>query len=511
MAGAEHRRRGREEQHGERDRGRRMERWRGQVGGRRSPAHVNWGDGHVLGAMDPAPLQAIVDSLGWVADRLLDPARRQLDRDEVSLVVSLEAARLRGLVVRGWGSRLGGALPYTAVSELVHAVEVLVGQRVADRSVSFRTNLVTPLPWAVAVPFEVALDLVCESVEDGLRAARSGAVTLSVEYDLRERVLRMLVADSRAIETGGRRSVMDNSVSVNLAERIDRLGGALSVERSPGRGCVRVLTLPAEPIGTVMRDAETGGYLPRLRAIPRTATRRSVRRIQSKRPRWALIVEPNVVARMNIVRLVRANGFAAIGLSTAAPVPAFVAERAADLLIVDLEDNALHSSSWWGELERSRFQGAIIGTTAHTGPVSPELGRRIHPVLRKPIVRSELESAIRRSDRAVIRSASQSESPSRVADGEMASLVGQYLTELPHVVQAIASARERGEIGAVRDDLHRLRAAALFGYPAVSDLARTIERDIAESRSADFESHLSALARLVNTLATLPRSGPQVK
>jgi len=352
-------------------------------------------------------------------------------------------------------------------------------------------------------------------------ACRRGIVTVSLEYATDEGCLTIVVADSRRVPRRPRSFARAAPGEDDLTVALRRLGGELRLERGEVSGFVQSLVLPVKPLDSFLVTCSDVGRLPKL-VLPERSQQRLAATCQgvsanSHQTVWALIVEPSGVTRMNIGRILGLRGLAAAGFPSGEVVLRFMREHSVSLLVVDLEDAALRSPEWWQALERGRFRGPIIGLTAHADDVPGALKERIAQIVRKPIEREALDGALDRvgaapqSRREMRRPGSTSGTGTSANDGELNHLIREYAARLPDLVHGIDRAISQGELAAARAELHRLKAAALFGYPEVSNLARSLERDLLQARSAEFEAHLRALTRIVEDLVRatdLPRLPP---
>lgn len=464
-------------------------------------------------------MMVALDSMTGVADQLLNRSERYLDQEYLSSVLALEVERIRGLVKRGGMEppRGGdGSRPLTVVGELLHAIEVLGGRRAGEAGPVFRTHFVAPMPWAFRLPFREIFDLCCTAVEGAMRADRCGIVTFSLDYVVAEERLHIIVADSRRIRRTARRMKVVAPSSPDLMSVAKRLGGEVRCEQGELRGFIQSIAVPAAPLDAVVVTANDIGRLPKLVSSERQRRRRALIRhgLKERLPDvgWALVIEPNGIVRMNLERLLRSRGYNTAAFADGRLVPQFVQGNRVALLLIDVEDRGVLTAEWWNELIKGGFQGATIGLAAHRHDIPGGLRQRFAHVVSKPIERDALEAALELAD--PIMSLRQPErrrgsigAGGSAVEGDLESLVREYAVRLPGVVHGIGHAVSRGELAAVRTELHRLKAAALFGYPEVSALARSLERDLAEARSAEFQAHLRALNQLVGQLGRPPSAG----
>jgi len=355
------------------------------------------------------------------------------------------------------------------------------------------------------------------------RESAEGPSPLSVRFAVRDTGIgvspgsrpRLFQAFSQADSTTTRRY---GGTGLGLAisrELVELMGGVLDFTSQPGRGSTFWFTVPFEPAR------------PESSSRPPAEARGAVGAVRSGLP--VLVVEDHALNREVVIRMLERLGYAAEVAVNGREAVELVQRRSLHAILMDCHMPEMDGYTAAREIRRLESNGRripIIALTANAvaGDRAEALAAGMDEHLVKPVTLEALGAVLRRcsgsaaaGERAVPERAgvAPADKERNVLDREAVDRLGRlgrggdpgfvermidlFLEETPGRLEAIDSALDREDLGAVRDTAHTLKGAAgNVGARAV--VARSAELESA-ARAGDLGRARSLSARLAGDLA----------
>lgn len=368
--------------------------------------------------------------------------------------------------------------------EAVRDIAEMMKQRASERGLVFEQEFLYPLPVQIVTDKVRLKQILLNLVSNAIKFTESGFVRMRAWVDTVEEKMSFEVQDSgRGISEAEIARIFEPFYQGDLPEEyrskgsglglaISRrlaalLGGGLELTSVEGRGTTCRVTVATGRVGLVpfvhddswMKDSNE-------LSVHEEASPSLVGRV--------LLMEDNRDTQRLISYLVEKTG-AEIAVAENGRIGAsMAAEGAFDLVIADMHMPEMNGLEAIRSIRDRGLRMPIVALSADA--IKDRLQRCLElgcdDYFVKPFERAKLYALLKR----YLRPGGAAKSVSKAADAEeLEDIQREYADALPGRISAVRQCLLEGDLKQAREMAHKLASAALFGFPAVGDIARKLQ------------------------------------
>jgi signal transduction histidine kinase/CheY-like chemotaxis protein len=406
----------------------------------------------------------------------------------------------------------------TSPSQIIVEVASLMRVRAVEKKLAFDIEYVGAIPETIQSDPTRLRQILLNFVGNAIKFTDKGGVRILVRSDAPEtpdprltievsdkgigmtpQALQTLFTAFTQADASTTRRFGGSGLGLVISKRLaELLGGAITVESSPGQGSLFRLAVPTGPLAGVsmVEGRVEGGIADMPRAVrPVPSLPSSCRVLVAEDGHDNQVLITTFLVKAGATVKVVANGQLAVDEAHAA----LAAGEPYDVILMDMQMPVLDGYSATSKLRQTGYRGPIVALTAHAmaGDRQRCESAGCDDYLSKPVDRAQLTATVARF--AAKAPASGEHLVSTLVDDEdMAEIVRQFVGDLPKRSSAILRALQAPDIETLTRLAHQLRGSAGgYGFPLITEAAGALEDGVAEGldRSA-LQSRAEALASL---------------
>jgi signal transduction histidine kinase/HPt (histidine-containing phosphotransfer) domain-containing protein len=454
--------------------------------------------------------------LGYI-DSIADPGISELEREEAIETVQHSSHHLLTLVndtldlAKIEAGKFEPEIAVCSTFRTIGQVVELMRGRAASKGLYLREEFLFPVPETILTDDTRLRQIVMNLVSNAIKFTKHGGVTVRVgcESALGELFIEVIdtgigltLKEQRRIfqpfaqaQSSIHRCFGGTGLGLAISRELAMLlGGNISLMSSPGGGSTFRLTIATGSLkNTTMLESRPPHIVE-----PKRSRAGSVPRLHGK----VLLAEDSAEIRRLVEYFMKNCGLDVISVQDGRTALNEGIKQEFDLILMDMEMPELDGYEAVQELRRAGCMHPIVALTAHTVRQKVErcfdVGCSEH--LSKPFKRDQLYAMLSR----YLGTAETFSGPIlprlEEIDEEYFEIINDFIERLPEAFARICQEHENANWDRVSALSHKLKGAALFGYPEIEEVVDRIEM-AAESRSAaEIGPGLEDLRQLVDRI-----------
>ncbi len=461
------------------------------------------------------PLTAI---LGY-SEMLMDEGTSPQERKEHSLVILRNGKHLLNLVndildiSKIEADKLVLERRPCSIHAIVADVVSMMRVRAIEKHLTLTARYVTPMPWTILTDEARLRQALINLVGNAIKFTSTGEVSISIslvqgqqdippmiQVDVHDtgigisaEAIKSLFRPFTQADSSTTRKFGGTGLGLTITKRIiEKMGGQVQVQSTPGQGSTFTLVVPTGPLEGIAMVEHTAEAMAETTEAPhqpeRTHPLEGLRILLAEDGPDNQLLIRTVLSKAGAEVEVVENGLLAVQAATARPF---------DLVLMDMQMPEMDGYEATGQLRAKGYEAPIVALTAHA--LSSDRARCIDAgctdYLTKPIDRAALialilkhtfQPATARADISEMSPEMLAQKPSSPAvaaiasqfadDPDMAEVIASFVRQLPDRCQSMREALKNGDLPTLQRLAHQMKGAGgSYGYPMLTQAGKELE------------------------------------